>query len=106
MTGALHCRVDGLCSSRPVEDAVSVSVPTPAPNKGLVAPREARNLGIESNLMKWVVVPQWVRTAGASPTGPKPRQPVWSAVHVHTQQWAYDAGRNENAGRVMEPRNG
>ena len=31
----LHCRVYGLCSSRPVEDAVSVSVPTPAPNKGM-----------------------------------------------------------------------
>jgi len=24
---------------------------------------------------------------------------------VHTQQWAYGAGWNEDAGRVMEPRN-
>jgi hypothetical protein len=71
---------------------------------GLVAPRKARNLGIERNLMKLVVVTQWVRTAGASPTGPKPSQQVWSEVHVHTQQWAYEAGRNENAGRVIEPR--
>ena len=33
----------------------------PEPNKALVAPREARNLGIQRVLMKRVVVPQWVR---------------------------------------------
>jgi hypothetical protein len=54
--------------------------------------------------MKLVVVTQWVRTAGASPTGPKPSQQVWSEVHVHTQQWAYEAGGSKEAGRVMEPR--
>jgi hypothetical protein len=61
-------------------------------------------LELRAHLMKLVVVTQWVRTAGASPTGPKPSQQVWSEVHVHTQQWAYEAGRNEDAGRVIEPR--
>jgi|SRR5215831_7924546 len=74
------------------------------PNLAVVAPREARNLGIERKLMKLVGVTQWVRTTCASPTGPKPSQQVWSDVHVHTQQWAYGAGRNEDAGRVIEPR--
>jgi hypothetical protein len=57
--------------------------------------------------MKLVVVTQWVRTGdGSSPTCPKPSQQVRSDIHVHTQQWAYGAGWNEDAGRVMEPRNG
>jgi hypothetical protein len=56
--------------------------------------------------MKWVVVTQWVRTVGTNPTRSKPSQQVGSDIHVHTQQWAYEAGWNEEAGRVMEPRNG
>jgi hypothetical protein len=56
--------------------------------------------------MQWVVVTQWGRTICASPPGPKPSQQVWRAVHVHTQQWAYEAGRNKDAGRVIEPRKG
>jgi hypothetical protein len=54
--------------------------------------------------MKLVVVTQWVRTDGASPTWPKPSQQARSELHVHTQQWAYEAGGNEKTGRVMEPR--
>jgi len=56
--------------------------------------------------MKWVVVTQWVRTVGTHPTRSKPRQQVGSAIHVHTQPWADEAGWNEEAGRVMEPRKG
>jgi len=56
--------------------------------------------------MKWVGVPQWVRTDGASPTCPKPRQQVSNASHVHTQPWTYGAGWSEEAGRVIEPRTG
>jgi hypothetical protein len=37
------------------------------PNTAVVAPREARNLGMERDLMQLVVVPQGVRTDGASP---------------------------------------
>ena len=55
--------------------------------------------------MKLVVVTQWVRTDGSSPTWPKPSQQVRSKLHVHTQQWTYGAGGSEEAGRVMEPRN-
>src|SRR5215468_8255432 len=54
--------------------------------------------------MKLVVVTQWVRNSGSSPTGPKPSQPVRSKLHVHTQQWTYGAGGSEEVGRVMEPR--
>src|SRR2546428_13934909 len=46
------------------------------PNNRLLAPREARNLGIERALMKLVMVTQWVRTLwfkssliNASPAG-------------------------------------
>jgi hypothetical protein len=40
-----------------------------APNQALVAPREARDLGMGRSPMQWVVVTQWVRTGdGASPT--------------------------------------
>jgi len=56
--------------------------------------------------MQLVVVTPWVRTDGASPTGPKPSQQVRSDIHVHTQQWTYGAGWNEDAGRVIEPRKG
>jgi hypothetical protein len=56
--------------------------------------------------MKLVVVTQWVRTDGSSPTGPKPSQQARSDIHVHTQQWTYGAGWNEDAGRVIEPRKG
>jgi hypothetical protein len=35
------------------------------PNHALVAPREARNLGMERKRMKWVVVSQWVRARKA-----------------------------------------
>src|ERR1700756_2745628 len=41
---------------------------------------------------KLVAVTQWVRTDGSSPTWPKPSQQARSALHVHTQQWAYEAG--------------
>jgi len=37
----------------------------PQPNQALVAPREARNLGIGRKLMKLVVVSQWVRVSKA-----------------------------------------
>ena len=56
--------------------------------------------------MKLVVVTQWVSTESSSPTWPKPSQQARSALHVHPQQWAYEAGGNEKTGRVMEPRNG
>jgi hypothetical protein len=52
--------------------------------------------------MQLVVVVQWVRTIGVSPAGPTPSQRVRSEVHVHTQR-AYEARRNADAGRVMEP---
>jgi hypothetical protein len=42
---------------------------------------------------------------GSSPTRPKPSHQVGSELHVHTQQWEYEAGGSEEAGRVMEPRN-
>jgi len=54
--------------------------------------------------MKLVIVPQWVRIYGASPTGQKCSQQVSSDIHVHTQPWAYEAGGSEDAGRVIEPR--
>src|SRR5712691_473685 len=54
--------------------------------------------------MQWVVVTQWGRTSGSRPTCPKPRQPVRSKLHVHTQPWTYGAGGSEEAGRVREPR--
>jgi len=56
--------------------------------------------------MKWVVATQWVRTYGSSPTCLKSSQQVRSELHVHTQSWAYEAEGSEEAGRVMEPRNG
>jgi hypothetical protein len=57
--------------------------------------------------MKLGVVTQWVRTGdGSSPTGPKPSQQVRSDIPVHTQRRAYGAGWNEDAGRVIVPRNG
>ena len=81
-------------------------VPSRTPNQALVAPREARNLGNGRSPMKLVAVTQWVRTGdGSSPTYPKPSQQGRSDIHVHTQQWAYGAGWNEEAGRVIEPRN-
>jgi len=47
-----------------VEQAGAHRVPaTYAPNHTLVAPREARNLGIGRKLMKLVVVTQWVKPA-------------------------------------------
>jgi hypothetical protein len=55
--------------------------------------------------MKLVVVTQWVRTGnGSSPTRRTPSQQVRSDIYVHTQQWTYGAGWNEDAGRVREPR--
>jgi hypothetical protein len=66
-----------LCGSRAVNSSGMklftrprgiIQVEAWSPNKGLVAPRSARNLGIESNLMTWVVVTQWVHTRDASPT--------------------------------------
>jgi hypothetical protein len=41
----------------------------------------------------------------SSPTRLKPSQQVGSELHVQTQQWAYEAGRIKDTGRVMEPRN-
>ena len=37
---------------------------------------------------------------------PNPALVAPSDIHVHTQQGAYGAGGNEDAGRVMEPRKG
>ena len=54
--------------------------------------------------MQLVHVPQWVSTDGASPPCQKRRQQVRSAIHVHTQQRAYEAGGSEGAGRVIAPR--
>ena len=70
----------------------------------MVAPREARNLGIGCKPMKVVTVPQWVRTEGASPLSPTPRQQVRRNLHVHTQSWAHEAGGSKGAGRVIAPR--
>jgi hypothetical protein len=41
----------------------------------------------------------------SSPTRRKPSQHVGSELHVQTQQWEYEAGRNKDAGCVIEPRN-
>jgi len=41
----------------------------------------------------------------SSPTRLKSSQQAGSEFHVQTQQWAYEAGRNEETGRVIEPRN-
>src|SRR5215468_10609241 len=41
---------------------------------------------------KLVAVTQWVRTDDSSPTWSKPSQQARSALHVHTQPWAYEAG--------------
>src|SRR5262245_44401482 len=56
--------------------------------------------------MKLVVVTQWVRTDSSSHTWPKPSQQARSELHVHIQQWAYEAGGNEKTGGVIEPRTG
>src|SRR5215471_1208662 len=61
-------------------------------NYGVVTPRAARDLGMRRKPRELVAVTQWVRTDGASPTWPKPSQQARSALHVHTQQWAYEAG--------------
>ena len=42
---------------------------------------------------------------GSSPTRLKPSQQVGRELHVQPQQWAYEAGGTEDAGRVIEPRN-
>src|SRR5712691_4091793 len=76
----------------------------PQPNKGLLAPRQARNLGIGGHSRKWVVVSQWVRTAcqssltNAEPAGQE-------RTRVPSRKGPYEAGGSEKAGRVMEPRN-
>src|SRR5262245_55280319 len=55
--------------------------------------------------MTLAAVTQWVRPRRASPTCLKPSQPGSSKRHVPAQQWAYEAGVSEEAGRVIEPRN-
>lgn len=77
-----------------------------APSPGMVAPRSARHLGMESTRMEWGGVTQGGRTRGPNPTGRTPSQPVRSALHGHAQSWADEAGAREEAGGVMEPRHG
>jgi hypothetical protein len=94
---------DGATGSHEVYCLGTSSSPSPladlAPNQAVVAPREARDLGRGRRPMKWVVVPQWVRTGdGASPPGSKPRQQGRSALHVHppamgVRHWMARGGR-------------
>ena len=56
--------------------------------------------------MKLVIVTQWVRAVAVQVP---PDESLASRSGVNStctaQQWAYEAGGNEEAGRVMEPRN-
>jgi hypothetical protein len=53
---------------------------------------------------KWLLLPRGCAPQWAHPTCPTPSQQVRSELHVHPQEGAYEAGGNEAAGRVMEPR--
>jgi hypothetical protein len=76
------------------------------PNPAVVAPRSARDLGTGRKPTTLVGVPQWVRTDSSRPPWPKPRQQAGSALHVHTQPRASEAGGPAKTGRVLEPRKG
>src|SRR5258708_4092101 len=75
-----------------------------APNQALVAPREARDLGIGGPSMKLVVFTPWVR-AGTAPIPPDERRASRSGANPRASpQGGAGAGWREDAGRVMEPR--
>ena len=72
------------------------------PHPALVAPREARNLGRESDLRKRVVVPQWGR-AGTAPSPPDERLASRSVANPRASPQGGGRSRGERGGR---PRDG
>jgi len=83
-----------------------VSLPDPEPNHGVLAPREARNLGSGCKSMQLVVVPQEVSTSGCKSSLMKVQPTGQERTRVPPRQGPYGAGGSEEIGRVIEPRNG
>ena len=77
-----------------------------APHKGVLAPREARNLGRRRNPMQWVVVAQEVSTSRCKSSLTNVEPTGQERTRVPPRTGPYEAGGSEKAGRVMEPRKG
>ena len=78
----------------------------PQPNHGVLAPREARNLGSGCKSMQLVAVPQEVSTSGDKSSLMKASPAGQERTRVPPRQGPYGAGWSEETGRVMAPRKG